>query len=51
MRSLWALVAGGVVLAVVTILRSRRVQRKPSTDDLGTISDQWRAEASRSSDY
>ena len=52
MRSLWALLAGGAALGIVALLRGRTRRRQPSPDDLGTISDQWRADASRiASDY
>ena len=54
MRILWSVLVGGGFLCMLAYARSRGRQRNHLTDDLGTVSDQWRAETeSRSggSDY
>lgn len=54
MRFLWGLLLSGGLVGIVALMRGRRRQRDRFNDDLGAVSDQWRAEAeSRSggSDY
>jgi len=54
MRFLWGLVLSGGLVGLVALFRGRQRQRGRFNDDLGAVSDQWRAEVeSRSggSDY
>lgn len=53
MRILWGVLLGGGLMCLLAYSRSRQRHRSRFDEDLGTVSEQWRAEvrAKGGSDY